>query len=324
MKFKNMVICAIAVIVFPGLLFALGEKKATLEFLSSHCIEGDTIELDEICSIQCEDPYLAEKLKTVPVARTPNPGKEKTLSKYEVLSSLKKEGIQVRDIYFTGNAKIRFSFKSDTVYPEDITAAVKEYIVGETGYPEEDVIFEVTRKPQKTLVPAGELRFEVYPLSTSSFIGNAYLSVNMIVDDKIIQTVPVAMRIRLFKEVLIPKRRLERGQEICANDFDLKRREVTRFKKGVIEDFSEINEMVPKKMIRSSQVMTMNMFERPQLVNRGDIVKIVLESDALVIKTKGIALNSAKKGEVVRVENIDSKRVITAIVDGKGSARLSI
>jgi len=35
-------------------------------------------------------------------------------------------------------------------------------------------------------------------------------------------------------------------------------------------------------------------------------------------------LNNAKKGEIVRVENIDSKRIITAIVDGKGSARLSI
>jgi len=166
--------------------------------------------------------------------------------------------------------------------------------------------------------------FEVYPLSTSSYIGNAFLSVNVIVDDKIIETVPVTMNVRIFKEVLIPKKTLERGEEIDASDFERKRREVTRYKKGVIESFSEIKEMVPKKVIRSSQVMSMNMFEHPQLIKRGDMVKIVLKSDTLTIKTKGIALNSAKKGEIVRVENIDSKRIITAIVDGKGSARLSI
>jgi len=186
------------------------------------------------------------------------------------------------------------------------------------------VIFEVTRKPKNILVPQGKKRFEVYPLSISSYIGNAFLSVNVIVDERIIETIPVSMNIRVFKEILIPKKTLERGEQITASDFERKRREVTRYKKGVIEDFSEIKEMVPKKVIRSSVIMSMNMFEQPQLIKRGDIVKIVLKSDTLTIKTKGIALNNAKKGEIVRVENIDSKRIITAIVDGKGSARLSI
>lgn len=310
--------------ILPGAVWALGEKKASLEFLPAPNIENTTIKLSEICDVQCEDPYLLEKLKAVTLGTVPEPGTEKTLSKYEVIASLRREGISARDISFRGKAQLRFSYQSEQLRPEEVVAAAKEYILKESGYSPEDIIFEVIKQPRALLIPEGGAHFEVYPLSCAGFIGNTFLSVNVIVDEKIVETVPVTIHVRVFKPVLVVKERIERGERVSESAFMLRRREVTRYSKGVIESFNEIKGMVSKRLLRSSQIISMNMFEEPELVKKGDIVKVLLSSGALTVKAKGIALNNAKKGEVLRVKNIDSKRIISTIVDSDGTARLSI
>ena len=314
----------IIAVLMPGLLFALGDRKAHLEFLPMPRIEDQTIELREVCDIHCEDPYFLEQLRSVTIAAAPQPGLERTMTKYEILASLKREGISTRDIQFTGKVKTKFSCDSENILPSEIIQVAREYVLSETGYDSENVIIEAARKPQEILVPSGKRHYEIYPLSTGSMIGKVFLSVNLIMDGNIRETIPVTLNVRLFKEVLIAKKNIGRGNNIRISDFDMRKREVTRFKKGVVEDFDDVHDMVPKRTIRTQQILTMDMFEYPELIRRGEIVKIILQSGSMTVTAKGIALNGGKKGEIVRVRNIDSKRIITAVVSGKGLARLNI
>lgn len=310
--------------IFASPLFAVEERQAHLEFLNTPCINGNTIELREICEVKSEDPYFLEVLRSITVTSTPVPGKEKTITKFEVLASLKKAGFSAWDVKFTGKVRTKFSFNSQEISSENIIASAKEYILNESGYDKENIIFEILNHPHDLLVPKGKTYFEVYPLSSSVMVGNVFLSVNVIVDKKIIETVPVTIKVRAFKDVLVSRKTLTRGQTIRSSHFEMRRREITRCRKEIIENFDDISKMVPKRSIRSQQIISADMFEYPDLIKKGEIVKIILKSGSLTITTKGIALNNGRHGDMIRIKNIDTKRIINAVVAGKSSARLSI
>ena len=65
------------------------------------------------------------------------------------------------------------------------------------------------------------------------------------------------------------------------------------------------------------------MFASPPLVRRGDIVKIVASSGPMIITATGMVKQQGCKGEMVRVVNTDSNRIITARVTGPGAVEVS-
>jgi flagella basal body P-ring formation protein FlgA len=64
------------------------------------------------------------------------------------------------------------------------------------------------------------------------------------------------------------------------------------------------------------------MISSPPLVKRGDIVKIVANAGTMTITATGMVKQQGCKGEMVRVVNTDSNRIITARVTGPGAVEV--
>lgn len=59
-------------------------------------------------------------------------------------------------------------------------------------------------------------------------------------------------------------------------------------------------------------------------IRRGEPVTVVIESPGLRIALQGRAMNDARIGETIRVQNIQSSRTIDAIATGPGSAQVQL
>ena len=68
---------------------------------------------------------------------------------------------------------------------------------------------------------------------------------------------------------------------------------------------------------------TQDVVESP-VVQKGDLVNIVLESPVIKVATPGEALEAGKLGETIRVKNISSKREIRAQVIDKQTVRVPL
>lgn len=58
--------------------------------------------------------------------------------------------------------------------------------------------------------------------------------------------------------------------------------------------------------------------QAPQLVKRGDEVRIVARQDGIEVSNAGEALANGRMGEVIRVRNVGSGKVISARVSAGG------
>ena len=71
-----------------------------------------------------------------------------------------------------------------------------------------------------------------------------------------------------------------------------------------------------RRSIDANTVLQPNLVELPPLVRRGDIVLIVAESEGLKVTALGRIKEKGTKGQIVRVENIDShKRIYARVLD---------
>ncbi|MBT7268526.1 MAG: flagellar basal body P-ring formation protein FlgA [Rhodospirillaceae bacterium] len=131
---------------------------------------------------------------------------------------------------------------------------------------------------------------------------------------------------RLHKLVQIPviSRRLSRGDVVKKNDIewiDVRERTI---KRGYIQDESQIIGMAARRYTQAKTPLTTSHMQRPQLVTKGGLVTISLNSGLMSLKTQGRALETGSLGDTIRVKNGRSKKIVEAIVTGAGNVKVSL
>ncbi|MCB1530669.1 MAG: flagellar basal body P-ring formation protein FlgA [Rhodospirillales bacterium] len=74
--------------------------------------------------------------------------------------------------------------------------------------------------------------------------------------------------------------------------------------------------MTPQRISFAGKPLLASDLESPKLVERGDIITITFKDGPLFLSTKGKALQSGAKGEIVHVANLSSKKSLEAVVTG--------
>ena len=94
----------------------------------------------------------------------------------------------------------------------------------------------------------------------------------------------------------------------------MKKMNAVHLPSNTVTDFKEVIGKRARRNIGSQTVIRTDLIEYPPLVRRGDMVMIVAETKGLKITAIGEVRNSGRRGEKVRVVNVDSHKSIFARV----------
>ena len=81
--------------------------------------------------------------------------------------------------------------------------------------------------------------------------------------------------------------------------------------------------MRTRRSLAAGTVVRSHFLERPPLVERGDAVTLRIIRGSLVIEARGQAKTSGNLGDSIRVENTDSRKIVTGRVSEDGSVHVS-
>ncbi|WP_249121688.1 flagellar basal body P-ring formation chaperone FlgA [Stutzerimonas stutzeri] len=107
---------------------------------------------------------------------------------------------------------------------------------------------------------------------------------------------------------------IDRGQTLTANDLKLQRINVAKARRGYYNRIEEVVGLAAKRRIRAGQTITPALLEQAMAVKRGQPVKIVANNEGIEASTSGEALADGQPGDVIRVRNVRSGKVIEAKV----------
>ena len=132
------------------------------------------------------------------------------------------------------------------------------------------------------------------------------------------------VRIDIFDDVVVAAKPLLKGQTIDDSAIVFQKHNVARLKNGYFSKNSALLELEARRNLVQGTVLTPANLSPRMLVRSGQQVTLVLNYNGLQIKSTGKALRSASMGQVVRVRNSQSNKIVEGVVSGEGLVRVSI
>jgi flagella basal body P-ring formation protein FlgA len=165
--------------------------------------------------------------------------------------------------------------------------------------------WEVEAQPQ-VLVPAGQL------MSPASLIPGTSSATLRFRDDAG-KVRSLAVRLVWTQPALMLARSVKRGETLKETDFVV--RQVRVNKAGVYASRpSEAVGRSLKKNLFQGEVLALNALADVPAVEKGKSVTIIVRDAGLTVKAKGEALEDGALGETIKVRNVSSKTVLTAVI----------
>ncbi|MGH7767703.1 MAG: flagellar basal body P-ring formation chaperone FlgA [Candidatus Binatia bacterium] len=128
----------------------------------------------------------------------------------------------------------------------------------------------------------------------------------------------VRTEIKVHDNVVVSARPLARRQVIGAEDVRLDWREIHSSNP---RPFTKIEDAIGKQVSRATnanEVLTSSLAESPQVVRHGGPVVLIYETERLRVEAAGEALQAGKVGDVIRVKNPASGKLLQGVViDGR-------
>lgn len=126
----------------------------------------------------------------------------------------------------------------------------------------------------------------------------------------------VAGRVQRLIDVPVPVKRLSPGTVISEGDIEMIRVKESELSRNMVTDEGQLIGQSAKRTLIAGQPVALGSVEPPVLVQRNGLVTVVLKSGAMLLTAQAKAIEDGAQGEVIRVKNTQSDRVIEAVVTG--------
>ena len=127
-------------------------------------------------------------------------------------------------------------------------------------------------------------------------------------------TIPIRTEMKVYLPVVTSKTVINRGDTINRSQIQLQENEITRNLRGFYHRLDQVAGMGAARRIRVNQILSPDLIDQPQLIKRGDKIKITAQRDGISASMPGEALEKGSKGDVIRVKNLSSGKTIEAKV----------
>jgi flagellar basal body P-ring formation protein FlgA len=124
-------------------------------------------------------------------------------------------------------------------------------------------------------------------------------------------------------EAAVLARDIERNEVIKSSDVVVARRPKAEVGNDVAARDRAVG-MQARRQLRAGQALKTTDLAKPDLVTRDQNVTLIYESAGLYLTIRGKAQDSGTEGDVVSVLNLQSKRVVSGTVIGRGQVSISV
>ncbi len=174
-----------------------------------------------------------------------------------------------------------------------------------------EIIF--TQKTFDVNLPEGIIDVSAQMPSQLSYISLNPVRLIVSVNGRMARTVSVTAKVNVYDTVLIANHDLRIEGIVNAGDFRLA--EIAIDGRGdYITDVDKVIGLVPHRFIRAGSPISLTYFRQPVVVNSGQLVNIVANINGVKATAKGIVMSRGRIGDLVKVKNEITKRILTAKV----------
>jgi len=202
-----------------------------------------------------------------------------------------------------------------TITGETLQDAVQAYVEKQSPWPKGRIKVEFPEPVADVAVPAEKVTIRIKGRANEDFIGQTSFTASLR-GTKPLREEHVRVTLWVLMDVVVSTKSLSSGTVLGAGDVKVLQKWYDAVPQNRISDLKEV---IGKKLsvsINPHMEITKNVLKDCPIVRRNQPVRIVLDNGTLCITASGVSQEDGILGDVIRVQNTASKRVIHARVRG--------
>ncbi len=194
---------------------------------------------------------------------------------------------------------------------DKVEQGVKSYV--ETNFAVEKAVFQYDfRRINYDLLPSEFDSARVLRIGKESPFGTTVFTLGVYSGNKLIKSVPVSIGVTMLVDALVTTTPINTGNEMC--DLAFAKRTVTGRGEMPLTDLKLIEGKQAIRYIPAGSIVFPSMIENIPVINQGDKVKILVDKGLVKVSADGEARQKGAVGDLIRVTNLGSKKIIQAEV----------
>ena len=203
-----------------------------------------------------------------------------------------------------------------TIDPAWFRNAFDQFVLQQSGKAPDNIIISNFKVLHDTPVPLGKVEIRIIPKNNHELVEyvrlRALVNVNGVLENK----VELCGWLDVFGTVVCASRDLKRGTVIQEKDLYKDRRNISSLVEDVVDDIHQVVGLTAKHNIKANDVLKRWVLKKTPVVQRGDLVTILVQSGGLRVTAPGKVLDEGFKGESVNVINTMSrKKIVARVID---------
>ncbi len=314
MKKGIKIVVAAAFILLTSYGFSVAGEDSALSIVvkSKASVRGDKIYLKDIAQIKGER-NITQKIGSVCLGSSSRPGNTRSLKGERILTILRSKRFWPVNATITSPETVEVTRRSRIVSKEWYKDLFYRYVADRI---EDNADFSISnfKVTGNRPVPEGAVTQKIADNSNKKMLGYMSVTAFVYIDNKREQRVMLSGWVNVYKKVFCAVRTLKRNEVVTENDVKLVRKDISKLPLNIVSDAKAVMGQRLKHYVRSGEYLRGDMLEDVPVVNKGDHVVIVAESVALRVTVIGKTLEEGCPGDMIKVKNSVSKKIISARV----------
>jgi flagella basal body P-ring formation protein FlgA len=277
-------------------------------------VTGPQLTLGELASITGDDKDRIKELAAIKLGNAPSPGHRLALTSDALGARLAAANADLSEITWTVPPTIVVTTAAQTISGERLAAAAAEALQNQLGGDGDN---ELAITPLGTApdiqVPLGHVDLKADMPAGIRYNAPTGVVVSVSTDGRPFTTVSLRFNVKAYQQVVVAARNIAAREEITTENVRVERREIGKMA-GYVTSIDKVLGLAARRPVTAGTPLTEAAVDKPVLIKRGTNVTILVKAGGMVITAGGQAMQEGREGEVIRVQNVISKRIVSARV----------
>jgi flagella basal body P-ring formation protein FlgA len=280
-------------------------------------VEADALSLGLVAVVCADDDALSRRAAAIPMGRAPLPKEEIVIDRATILGRLASSGIAASDVQLSGADKVVVARNEKTIAADEVARAAEGFLEKNRPAPQASRWLP-TRAAQDMTVPAFEATRLEASLVPHEVTGEAKVEVAALAGGRRLAAQTVLFRLGYVQREAVTTADLSPGDVLTPGNVEIR---------TVLALAPPPDDWAPPYGFQAAQAMRIGTVVRPALVRsarpavavrRGENVAMRIRATGFSLRALGQALDDGRPGDLIKVRNVDSGRIVAARVAPDG------
>jgi flagella basal body P-ring formation protein FlgA len=298
---------------------SLGQNRLVIRVHPNSVITGDRLRLKDIADI-IASPFLKQSIENIDIGPSPQPNQIEVVEERKIAYQIRSQDYLPEDFQLICPERVYVKRKGQQISG----AQIQTYLMSRF-----DTVFAGRTVEIKQLsfrgleaCPTGRVTFltDVDKLISSRGRIAGYLDIY--VDSVLADRINITGNLAVYDEVVFARQPIDKGQILEPDDFYAKKMNIFKFNHPIVHRVSVVEGKMLQTGMKKDDCLKADSLTDPPLVRKGDIITLVAVHHHLKIVTTGLSKQDGFKNELIRVENLQSGKLVRGIVREKSTVEV--